>query len=67
LGLKAVAAGAEPTKLQQVKKCQGYKQGDQIRRILAYWAIVYFGHVFDNYITLQNYSSPGFSATFSHS
>jgi hypothetical protein len=26
-----------------------YRQGDQIGRILAHWAIVYFGQVSENY------------------
>jgi hypothetical protein len=36
------------------------KQGDQIGRILANWAIIYFGQVFENYRI-----STKFLATFS--
>jgi hypothetical protein len=36
-------------------------QGDQIGRIFAYWAIVYFGQFIENYG-----SSPDFCAPFSH-
>jgi hypothetical protein len=30
-------------------------QGDQIRRIFAYWAIVYFGHFFEKYRRSPNF------------
>jgi hypothetical protein len=36
-----------------------YEQGDQIGRIFAQWAIVYFGQFFENHK-----SSPNFCATF---
>jgi hypothetical protein len=40
------------------KISKGPKQGDQIGRIIAHWAIVYFGQVFENYT-----SGPNFLAT----
>jgi hypothetical protein len=40
------------TDRQEEKPCQ--KQGDQIGRIFACWAIVYLGQVFENYKSSPN-------------
>jgi hypothetical protein len=32
-----------------------YNQGDQIGRIFAYWAIVYFGQFYENYKRIPNF------------
>jgi hypothetical protein len=32
-----------------------YEQGDQIGRIFAHWAIVYFGQCFENYSSSANF------------
>jgi hypothetical protein len=42
-----------PKKL--AKKIGAFDQGDQIGRIFAQWAIVYFGQWFENYIQSANF------------
>jgi hypothetical protein len=47
-----VRGGISPKNLNSQGERPSDRQGDQIEPIFAFWAIVYFGTIFENYNTL---------------